>query len=106
MGITVAVVALLLVALVAANLPWLTERVFFIRQPPAGGKPEWVRLLEWALMFAVVGLLAAGLEYRAIGEIYQQDWEFWVVNLCLFAIMALPGFIYYHDLLRYLRKRR
>ena len=106
MGMTAAVILLFLLALVAANLPWLTERRFLVLPPPAQGKREWMRLLEWLLLFGVAGLLAAGLEYQVIGEIYAQDWEFWVVNLCLFAVFALPGFIYHHDLRRYLRKRR
>ncbi len=106
MGMTAAVIALFLLALVAANLPWLTERRLLLLAPPAEGKREWLRLLEWLLLFGVAGLLAAGLEYQVIGEIYAQDWEFWVVNLCLFAVFALPGFIYHHDLRRYLRKRR
>ena len=106
MGTTTAVILLLILALIAANLPWMTERVLFVLNPPPQGKREWIRLVEWAGMFGVTGLLAAGLEHRVTGEIYAQDWEFWVVNLCLFAILALPGFIYYHDLRRYLRKRR
>lgn len=106
MGTTAGVIVLLLVALVAANLPWLSERVLFVLNPPPQGKREWIRLVEWLIMFGVTGLIAAGLEQGVTGEVYSQDWEFWVVNLCLFAILALPGFIYYHDLRRYLRKRR
>ncbi|MFO7857644.1 MAG: DUF2818 family protein [Ectothiorhodospiraceae bacterium] len=105
MSPTTAAIVLLVIALVAANLPWLSSRVFFVGRPPARGKKEWVRLLEWAALAGVVGLMAAGLESRVMGQVYEQDWEFWVVNLCLFAIMALPGFIYHHDLRRYLRKR-
>ena len=103
---TAAIILLFVLALVAANLPWLTERRFLLLPPTAAGKREWVRLLEWLLLFGITGLLAAGLEHRVTGDIYAQDWEFWVVNLCLFAVLALPGFIYYHDLRRYLRKRR
>ena len=105
MSPTTAAIVLLVVALVAANLPWLSTRVFFVAQPPPRGKREWTRLLEWMALAGIVGLLAAGLESRVMGQVYEQDWEFWVVNLCLFAIMALPGFIYHHDLRRYLRKR-
>ena len=106
MGMTSAVLLLFVLALIAANLPWLTERRFLVLPAPAEGKREWVRLLEWLLLFGVTGGLAAGIERGVTGDIYSQDWEFWVVNLCLFAVFALPGFIYHHDLRRYLRKRR
>ncbi len=106
MGDTAAFLFLLGTALVAANLPWLTDRVLFVLPPPARGKREWVRLLEWFLMYWVVGLVGFGLEYRITGEIASQDWEFYVVTICLFLVFALPGFIYHHDLRRHLRKRR
>lgn len=106
MSVTLGFILLLLVALVAANLPWLTDRVLFVLPAPARGKREWVRLLEWALMYAVIGALAVGLEYRTTGGVYPQGWEFYVTTLCLFLVFALPGFIYHHDLRRLLKKRR
>ncbi|HKJ94612.1 MAG TPA: DUF2818 family protein [Gammaproteobacteria bacterium] len=96
---------LVALAFVAANLPWLSERVAFVFEPPAGGKREWVRLLEWAALFCVVGVAAEGLEYRAQGQLHHQDWEFYVTTICLFVVFALPGFIYHHDLRRHLRRR-
>ncbi|PWG61724.1 DUF2818 family protein [Sediminicurvatus halobius] len=93
-------------ALVAANLPWLSERPLFLLPVPPRGKREWIRLLEWLLMFGLVGLAGAALEQRTQGQLQDQDWEFWVIVLCLFAVFALPGFIYHHDLRRHLRKRR
>lgn len=106
MNQAVGIVLLLLGALVAANLPWSTERIGFVWRPASGKKSEWVRLGEWTLLFFLVGLAAAGLEYRIQGELQSQGWEFWVIALCLFAVFALPGFIYYHDLRRRLQKRR
>ncbi len=100
-----AIVALLVVAIIAANLPWMSERVAFVGSPPQGGKPEWIRLVEWLLLFGLVGLVGAGLEYRTQGELQVQGWEFWVMNLSLFAVFALPGFIYHHDLRRRLQRR-
>jgi len=100
-----AIIALLVVAIIAANLPWMSERVAFIARPPERGKSEWVRLVEWLLLFGVVGLIAAGLEYRTQGQLQVQGWEFWVMNLSLFAVFALPGFIYHHDLRRRLQRR-
>jgi len=102
---TGAFVLILLIALVAANLPWLSERILFVREPASGRKREGVRLLEWLFFFGVVSAIGAGLEYRVTGGIYPQDWEFWVTTLCLFMVLALPGFIWYHDLRHHLRKR-
>ncbi|MCC5858170.1 MAG: DUF2818 family protein [Ectothiorhodospiraceae bacterium] len=106
MSVTAGFILLLVAALVAANLPWLTERVLFVLPAPAQGKREWVRLLEWALMYLVIGALAVGIEYRVTGGVYAQEWEFYVTTLCLFLVFALPGFIYHHDLRRLLKKRR
>ena len=88
----------LLMALVAANLPWLTERRFLVLpgsdQMP---KPVWLRLLEWLLLYLLMGLVGLGLEQRLNGEIHAQDWEFYAVTLSLFFVFALPGFIWRHD---------
>lgn len=92
-------------AIVAANLPWFSERLFFIFTPKGGAKKIWMRLLEWLLMYFLVGALALGLEFKLQGDVHPQDWEFYVVTLCLFMIFALPGFIYRHDLKRHLSRR-
>ncbi|TVO62436.1 DUF2818 family protein [Spiribacter vilamensis] len=94
----------MVVALIAANLPWLSDRIAFVVSPAARGKPEWIRLVEWLTLFFLVGLIAAGLEYRTQGQLQMQGWEFWVINLALFAVFALPGFIYCHDLRRRLQR--
>lgn len=96
---------LLVIAVVAANLPWLSERVFFVRALP-GGKPVWVRLLEWLVLYFVVGGIAIGLERKTLGDIHAQDWEFYVVTLCLFLVFALPGIIYRADLRHHLQRAR
>jgi len=86
-----AIVALLVVAIIAANLPWMSERVAFVGSPPQGGKPEWIRLVEWLLLFGLVGLVGAGLEYRTQGELQVQGWEFWVMNLSLLPSLPCRG---------------
>jgi hypothetical protein len=106
MGETGAFLILFIAALIGANLPWFSERLLFLLPPPGGEKKEWMRLLEWFLMYWIVGGLAVGLEYRMTGDVYSQDWEFYVTTLCLFVVFALPGFIYHHDLRKYLWKRR
>lgn len=104
MSVSLPVWALLIVALIAANLPWLSERILFVYPPKSGVKRVWVRLLEWLLMYFVVGLIALGLEQKLHGQPHSQDWEFYAVNLFLFLVFALPGFIYRYDLKSHLRK--
>lgn len=96
----------ILLALLAANLPWLSDRILFVRQPATGRKRTWVRWLEWLLLYFVAGGVALGFEQKIHGEIYRQDWEFYAVTLCLFLVFALPGFIYRYDLRRLLAHRR
>ncbi len=97
-SVTLSVWAVLILAFIAANLPWLSERILFVYTPKSGGKSAWIRLLEWLLMYFVVGLIALGLEQMLHGAPHRQDWEFYAVNLFLFLVLALPGFIYRYDL--------
>ncbi len=96
---------LIIVAFVAANLPWMTERLFLVFKPRGGTKRFWMRLVEWLVLYVLVGVFAAGLEMKITGDIHPQDWEFYVVVFCLFLIFALPGFIYRHELKSLLAKR-
>ena len=106
MSTSVAIIVLLVIAVLAANLPWASDRIAFVWPAPARGKPEWVRLLEWLVLFGAVGAIGAGMEYRTQGQLQIQGWEFWVIGLSLFGTFALPGFIYRHDLRRRLMKRQ
>jgi Protein of unknown function (DUF2818) len=86
-------------AVVAANLPFLSERWLFIRAAPDGrAKPFWLRLIEWALLYALVLGLGLSIEFKATGNVHAQDWEFYTVTFCLFAVGALPGFLYRYQL--------
>lgn len=85
-------------AAVAANLPFLNERLLLVgphRVPKALG---W-RLLELLLMWALTLGLGFVLEARE-GQRHPQGWEFYVAALCLFVTLAFPGFVW-----RYLRRR-
>lgn len=107
-----AIAAWLVVALAvaAANLPFLSERVFGLIPVPgrssgqetgeARTKRFPLRLLELIVLYFLVGFVARLLESR-IGSVYVQTWEFYAVTGCLFLVLAFPGFV-----LRYLRKRR
>ncbi len=91
---------LLLVALIAANLPFLLERIFFVVKPKSGSKNFAWRLLELVVMYFIVGGIGLLLENK-IGDIHPQKWEFYAITASLFVVFAYPGFVY-----RYLWRRR
>lgn len=83
----------LAVALVLANLPWLSQSCFLVLR--CEHKPAWLRFLEWFILYFIVGGLAVVLERQATGgTVHPQDWEFYVVTLALFMVFAFPGFIF------------
>ena len=92
---------LLCFLIVAANLPWLSNKLFAIIS--LKNKPAWIRGLEWLVLYVLSFGLGFALEYKVMGTITTQAWEFYVVALCLFAVFALPGFIYHHELKKIFR---
>ena len=98
MDVSLASWFVIVLAALAANLPFLNERLF---GAVAFGKPVkslWLRLLELTLLYFVVLGIAWVLESR-IGNVFSQQWEFYAITACLFLVLAFPGFVY-----RYLRK--
>ncbi len=93
-------------AVVAANLPWLSERWLLAIPRQQRAKPAWLRLVEWGLLYGLIVGMGFGFEYKTTGVIHAQAWEFYAVTLCLFAVSAMPGFIYCHQLRRLLRQAR
>jgi hypothetical protein len=89
----------IVLAVLAANLPFFSERVLGIIPWRAAVKPLWLRLLEMFLLYLVVGVVSFMLESR-IGNRFPQRWEFYAITGCLFIVLAYPGFVY-----RYLRRR-
>lgn len=98
MGSTAAIVLLVIVGLVAANLPWLSDRILFVREAPGGHKHPAIRLAEWLLMYGVFLLVGFGLERAVDGGWHAQGWAFYVITLVLFAVFAAPGVIWRKDL--------
>jgi hypothetical protein len=97
------VVCFILAMFLAANVPWLSDRLFMLIKVER--KTGGLRWLEWLLLYLLAGLLAAGLEYKVTGTKHAQGWEFYVTTFCLFVVFALPGFIYHYDLKKILQKR-
>ena len=89
---------LILVALLAANLPFVNHRLLVIgpvRQPKS---LVW-RLLELVLLYFMVGGMGLAMEHSA-GQIAPQGWEFYAVTGAMFLTLAFPGFVF-----RYLARR-
>jgi Protein of unknown function (DUF2818) len=99
MNTTVAVWLVLVVAILAANLPFLTERILLVG-PRRVDKPFGWRLLELLLLGAATLVVGTALEIW-IGQRAPQGWEFYAALGCLFLTLAFPGFVW-----RYLRRRR
>jgi hypothetical protein len=92
-------------AVIAANLPWLSERWFLVIAPRDGrSKPFWPRLVEWGVLYGLALGIGFGFEHQATGAVHSQSWEFYVVTLCLFAVSALPGFVYRYQIRRLLEQ--
>ncbi|MDP9043985.1 MAG: DUF2818 family protein [Pseudomonadota bacterium] len=99
MATSAAVWLVLLIALTAANLPFVNERLFVVgpvRSPKALG---WRMVELFAGWGATLGVGVA-LEARA-GQVQPQGWEFYVALGFAFLTFAFPGFVW-----RYLRRGR
>ncbi|HZY15644.1 MAG TPA: DUF2818 family protein [Ramlibacter sp.] len=96
---TASIWLVLVLAVAAANLPFLTERLLGL-VPLAGGKNLALRLAELVVLYFLVGGVGLLLEQHA-GQIAPQGWEFYAVTGTLFLTFAFPGFVW-----RYLAKRR
>lgn len=81
---------LLLLALIFANAPFVSRRLFGIKSLPR--KHIGHHVLEMAAGFVLVAALAYLLEGRA-GQVHPQDWEFYATVLCLYVVAAFPGFV-------------
>lgn len=100
------IIVFLVVAFIAANLPWFSERLFGLFSIKSDKKSAWLCLLEWFVLYLLVGMVALGLEKKFTSDIYSQDWEFYASTLCLFIVFALPGFIYRFDLKHLLERAK
>lgn len=92
------IVMLVLLALLAANLPFANQRILVVG-PLREAKPLVWRLAELVLLYFVVGGVGLALENHG-GQIAPQGWEFYAVTGTMFVTLAFPGFVY-----RYLMHR-
>lgn len=81
-------------AALAANLPfWSRREYLFLCIPLKRNKNFFWILLEWICAYGLWMALALLTESKQ-QAIHPQHWQFWVVSLCLFLLLALPGFIW------------
>ena len=87
-----AVWLVILVALLAANLPFLNNRWLAIG-PRTQDKSLWHRLAELLVFYVLVGGLGLALEQHQ-GQIAPQGWVFYATTGTLFLTLAFPGFVW------------
>lgn len=91
---------MLAVALVAANLPFVNERLLAFIPLPGHQKSLALRLAELVLLYGLSGAIGVLFE-RRVGQVAPQGWEFYAVTGAMFLVLAFPGFTW-----RYLLKHR
>lgn len=87
------ILGLILLACVAANLPFVNQRVMLLMPLRGGRKSLAWRLLELLLWYFIVGGIGMALE-KSVGQIHTQGWEFYAVTGSLFLTLAFPGFVF------------
>ena len=96
---TMSVWLVVLLALLMANLPFISNRLFAVVSLKSP-KILAVRVAEMLLGYLLAGGVGLFLEQRS-GQIAPQGWEFYAITGALFITFAFPGFTY-----RYLFKHR
>lgn len=100
-----AVTLLLITSIVLANVPWiLSNKIFMFITVKT--KSIWTNLAEWFIYFILMGFISFLLEEKVMGHVKEQEWEFYVINLFMFAIFSFPGFIYRYNLRSFLENKK
>ena len=99
MSTSTQIVMLVLLALLAANLPFANQRILLVG-PQRSSKPLFWRLVELVVLYFVVGGIGLAIENHN-GQIAPQGWEFYAVTGTMFVTLAFPGFVF-----RYLMHRK
>lgn len=99
MSLDLQIALLILLAALAANLPFANQRLLLVG-PSRPTKPLAWRLAELVLMYFVVGAVGLALENHS-GQIAPQGWEFYAITGTMFVTLAFPGFVF-----RYLMHRK
>lgn len=97
MSLASSVWMVVLLAVLAANLPFLNNK-FLAVLPTKQPKGLLMRMGELVAFYVLIGGVGLALE-QSVGQIYPQRWEFYATTGALFLTLAFPGFVF-----RYLRK--
>ncbi len=84
---------LLLLALLAANLPWFSERLFYVISVKQPKSVAWC-LLELVVFYFIIGAIALYAELSTMGQVEAKKWEFYAITACMFLVFSFPGFVY------------
>lgn len=91
--------ALLGLLFLAANLPWFSDKLFYLiplrvaKNHHHGKSVAWC-LLELVVLYFLMGAFVWYAEKATLGNVAPQGWEFYTVTSCLFLVFAFPGFVY------------
>lgn len=85
---------LLLLVLVVANLPWFSNRLFYLIPLRRRYKGIGWCLLELLILYFVMGVVAFYTEQSTMGQVARQGWQFYAITASLFLVFAFPGFVY------------
>lgn len=83
-------------AFLAANLPFINQSLFAcipLSKHQHYKKPILIRLCEFLALYVMMGVGLHILE-AYYSSVYSQNWQFYVVTGCLFAVFAYPGYVY------------
>lgn len=86
------------VALLVANMPFLTARFLGVF-PLQRRKSLWIHAAELLVLYFVCGAVGMGMEAR-VGNVSSQGWEFYAITAALFLTLAFPGFVCRYMVLR------
>ena len=87
-------ITILLLALIATNLPWFSPKLFYLLPLKTNAKNLAWCLLELIIYYFLIGAIAIYAEKSSLGQIAPQGWEFYAVTFSLFLVFAFPGFVY------------
>ncbi len=90
---------LILLALLAANMPFFNQRVMQLG-PQRLSKPLHWRLVELVVLYFLAGVVGLALENHG-GLVAPHGWDFYAATGTMFTTLAFPGFVY-----RYLMHRK
>jgi hypothetical protein len=103
LGIKMLEIMLISFFLILANLPWFTSRVFCFFPVTTIKSPK-IRLIELLVYYGIVMLVGRAIEMDFSGEVYPQQWEFFVTTFSVFLVLSAPGVIYRYQWLTSQRK--